>query len=50
MLSLIEEKSQFKLPWFEQCIAARKEDVVQVFSEFETYGTFAIIIIRQAKK
>lgn len=40
MLSLIEEKSQFKLPWFEQCIAARKEDVVQVFSEFETYGTF----------
>lgn len=40
MLSLIEKNSKSNLRWYEQCIAARKDNAIQVFSEFETYGTF----------
>lgn len=40
MLKTIESNSN--IIWYEQCIAARKDDVIQVFSEFETYGTYCL--------
>lgn len=40
MIGVIEAGSN--LVWYERCISARKEDVIQVFSEFETYGTYCL--------
>lgn len=42
MLRKIELSSKEGYIWFEQCVAARNEDVLQVFSEFETYGTYCL--------
>lgn len=42
MLNVIENNSERKLSWCEQCIAARKDDCPQSFSEFETYGTYCL--------